>query len=61
MGSSAKIAKIQEGLCSLNFDHQDWGRVTAPTGLSIDSDSPEEIAVSIAAQILKEANRLDLK
>jgi len=61
MGSPAKIAKIREGLCSLNFDLQDWRRVTAPTGLSIDSDSPEEIAVSIAAQILKEANRLELK
>lgn len=61
MGSPAKLAKIQEGLYSLNFDPQEWERVTAPAGLSIDSDSPEEIAVSIAAQILKEADRLDLK
>ena len=53
MGSPAKLKKIREELKSRNIGHEDWSRVTAPVGLPIGSDTPEEIAVSIAAQILQ--------
>lgn len=54
MGSSPKIARIRSVLKDTGFDDLQIGRVRAPIGLSFDSDTPEEIAVSIAAQILLE-------
>ena len=58
MGSPAKLKKIREELKIRNFGHEDWSRVTAPVGLAINSDTPEEIAVSIAAQILQKTNQV---
>jgi len=54
MGSQPKIMRIRESLLDQKFDYQDVERVRAPVGLPCDSDTPEEIAVSIAAQILLE-------
>jgi xanthine dehydrogenase accessory factor len=61
MGSPSKIKKIEESLYAMGFDQEDWNRITAPTGIPIESDTPEEIAVSISAQILHEAHKLGLK
>lgn len=61
MGSPAKLKKIRGELKSRNFGHVDWSRLTAPVGLPIDSDTPEEIAVSIAAQILQKTKYLSFK
>lgn len=61
MGSPAKLKKIREVLKSRNFGHEDWSRVTAPVGLPIGSDTPEEIAVSIAAQILQKTKQQSFK
>ncbi len=58
MGSPAKLKKIREELKIRNFGHEDWSRVTAPVGLAINSYTPEEIAVSIAAQILQKTNQV---
>ena len=57
MGSPAKIKKIQDELRIRNFGDESWSRITAPVGLSIGSDTPEEIAVSVAAQILQKLNQ----
>ena len=54
MGSPVKLQKIKEELLSRGFGDTDWERITAPVGLPIESDTPEEIAVSVAAQILQE-------
>ena len=54
MGSSPKIARIRTSLLDLSWSDLQISGVRAPIGLSFDSDTPEEIAVSIAAQILLE-------
>lgn len=52
MGSPAKLRKIRQGLVEQGFGDADFERLTAPVGLPIGSHTPEEIAISVAAQIL---------
>tara|TARA_Y100000588_G_scaffold388392_1_gene488489 strand:- start:38 stop:982 length:945 start_codon:yes stop_codon:yes gene_type:complete len=54
MGSSAKLNLIKKALLAKGHSDSDWSRIIAPAGLAIDSDTPQEIAVSVAAQILNE-------
>ena len=61
MGSPAKIKKIQDELRIQNFRDESLSRITAPVGLSINSDTPEEIAVSVAAQILQITKQASVK
>lgn len=56
MGSRPKISTIRKQLSDLGYPPVEIDSVRAPVGLSFDSDTPEEIAVSIAAQILLERN-----
>lgn len=58
MGSAAKIARIRGALAELGVDDASLGDLHAPVGLSMTSNTPEEIAISIAAQILRERERL---
>ena len=60
MGSPVKLKKIKEELLNRGFAEADWNRLTAPVGLSIDSDTPAEIAVSIAAQVVQKVKVLNL-
>lgn len=53
MGSPAKLAEIRRRLLEEGFTAQDLDRLTAPVGLPIGSRTPEEIAVSVAAQFLQ--------
>ncbi len=57
MGSHAKIATIFEQLRQAEISKNVLSRLYAPVGLSISSHTPEEIAISIAAQILQERNK----
>ncbi len=57
MGSHAKIAKIFEQLQQSGISENSLSRIYAPVGLSISSHTPEEIAISVAAQILQERNQ----
>ena len=57
MGSPSKLQKIKDELYTRGFSESDWARVTAPVGVPVNSDTPEEIAVSIAAQILQLSNQ----
>ncbi len=58
IGSRRKIATVQATLREQGFDDADFARVTTPIGLPIQAETPEEIAVSIAAQlIMVRANR----
>jgi xanthine dehydrogenase accessory factor len=51
LGSQAKIDKMFESIPSALTKH-----IHAPVGISIKSQTPEEIAISIAAEIIKERN-----
>lgn len=57
MGSPSKLQKIKEALYARGISESDWERVTAPVGISVNSDTPDEIAVSVAAQILQISNQ----
>lgn len=53
MGSKRKIVKMREELeQELNMNSSTWTELHAPVGQPIGSDSPEEIAISIWAQII---------
>ncbi|MEC8404721.1 MAG: XdhC family protein [Verrucomicrobiota bacterium] len=54
MGSQVKIAHIRQKLQSEGFSDLQIAQIVAPVGLEFNSDTPEEIAVSIAAKILLE-------
>ncbi|MGJ8640380.1 MAG: XdhC family protein [Opitutaceae bacterium] len=52
MGSQVKIAHIRRDLLSMGISELQISKIIAPVGLDFNSDTPEEIAVSISAQIL---------
>ena len=53
VGSRSKIAAVNAKLFQEGFTKADIARVTAPIGLDIGSETPAEIAVSIAAQLIE--------
>lgn len=52
MGSKKKTAAINEELLRRGFSEEDLRRIHAPIGLAIKSATPEEIAVSIAGEMI---------
>lgn len=58
IGSRAKVAATKERLFQDGFDWDDLARVYAPIGLAIGAETPEEIAVSIAAEMIKRRSQL---
>jgi xanthine dehydrogenase accessory factor len=52
MGSARKIQLFYDALAKEGVDAAQFKRVYAPIGLSIGSETPEEIAVSIVAQLI---------
>lgn len=57
LGSKAKLKTMWEVLVKEGFTEKELNTVHAPIGLSIKSQTPEEIAVSIAAQIIQIKNK----
>jgi xanthine dehydrogenase accessory factor len=58
IGSKAKVAALQQGLLAEGFSAELLGGINAPIGLRIKSETPEEIAISIAGEmILRRAER----
>ncbi len=53
MGSKVKIKKIFNSLTQEEFDPKLFDKISAPIGIEIYAETPEEIAVSIAAEIIK--------
>ncbi|MCC5888122.1 MAG: XdhC family protein [Gammaproteobacteria bacterium] len=57
MGSPAKLRVIREALTDAGVGAADLARVRGPVGLRMKSDTPAEIAVSVAAELLQFADR----
>ena len=57
MGSPAKLKAIYEDLRTAGANEDLIASLYAPIGLEMTSDTPEEIAISVAAQILRERPR----
>ena len=58
MGSKAKIAQLLKELTKEGFSKEKLANLKAPIGFNISSKTTMEIAISIAAEIIKEKNRL---
>ena len=56
LGSKAKMAKLLKQLRDEGPDNNRLDRIHTPIGLPINSHTPDEIAVSIAAEIIAEKN-----
>ena len=52
MGSAAKVAELRRGLREADFSEEAIARLRGPIGLPINSQTPEEIAISIAAELI---------
>ena len=57
LGSKSKIEKMFTGLSNEGFTPDELEKIHAPAGLDIKSETPEEIAVSIAAEIIRVKNK----
>lgn len=57
MGTNAKIKKIFSELRKEGISGKLLNKIHAPVGIDINSNTPEEIAVSIASEIIREKNK----
>lgn len=57
VGSRRKFATLSERLLAAGVAQADVARVNAPAGLAIDAVTPDEIALSILAQLTQERRR----
>ncbi len=57
IGSKAKTAGVQRQLREQGFTDEDFKRITTPIGLDIKAETPAEIAISIAAQMIEVTGR----
>ena len=57
LGSNSKIKTLINNLISEGFDKEALSRIDAPIGIDINSQTPAEIAVSIAAKIISIKNQ----
>jgi xanthine dehydrogenase accessory factor len=57
LGSKAKMAMLMKELRSEGYDEEKLKRIHTPIGIPINSRTPEEIAISIAAEIIDVKNR----
>ena len=57
MGTKAKVKKIFSELRREGISDNFTDKIHAPVGIDINSNTPEEIAVSIAAEIIREKNK----
>ena len=58
MGSKRKIKSIFDALRKDNLDETLFNRVHTPIGIEIEAESPEEIAISIAAEVINVKNKV---
>jgi xanthine dehydrogenase accessory factor len=58
IGSNAKAKRLRQDIAEAGLPEEKQKAFYCPIGLSIGSDSPQEIAVSVAAQLLQERDRI---
>ncbi|MBU0473136.1 MAG: XdhC family protein [Bacteroidetes bacterium] len=58
MGSSKKIKSIFTQLKESGFSELDLDKIHTPIGIEIEAETPEEIAISIAAEIIRVKNAI---
>jgi xanthine dehydrogenase accessory factor len=58
LGSKSKIEKMFDELLAEGIPENQLKKINAPVGINIKSETPEEIAVSIAAEIIKVKNAI---
>jgi xanthine dehydrogenase accessory factor len=56
MGSATKVAELRRVLAEEGFSAADLARLRGPIGVPVNSRTPEEIAVSIAAELIAVRN-----
>ncbi|RYU77643.1 XdhC family protein [Hymenobacter persicinus] len=56
MGSKAKIKELMASMRAAGYSEAQLARVHAPIGLPIQSRTPEEIAISVAAELIRVRN-----
>jgi len=56
MGSKSKVKELFSNLRNSGFSEKDIKKVKAPIGLPINSSTPAEIAISVAAEIIQVRN-----
>jgi xanthine dehydrogenase accessory factor len=56
MGSATKVAELRRVLAAEGFSPADLARLRGPIGLPVNSRTPEEIAVSVAAELIAVRN-----
>ncbi|MGV3696609.1 XdhC family protein [Flavobacterium sp.] len=57
LGSKEKIATLFQNMISDGFDRDRIARVYAPIGIDIKSETTQEIAISVAAQLIRVKNQ----
>ena len=60
LGSRRKIKVLQQNLDSI-ISKQRWQSIRAPIGLAIKSQTPMEIAISIAAELISQIHQRETK
>ena len=53
IGSKKKVKEVKERLLQKGVAQENLNRVYTPIGLEIGAETPEEIAISILAEIIK--------
>ncbi|MFN8274946.1 MAG: XdhC family protein [Flavobacteriaceae bacterium] len=57
MGSREKIETLKNDLLSEGFTSEQWSQLRAPIGLDIKSETAQEIAISVAAELIAVKNK----
>ncbi|HCZ07202.1 MAG: xanthine dehydrogenase accessory factor [Thermotogota bacterium] len=52
IGSPKKNAELKDAFLKEGFTEDDWNRIKTPIGLDINAQTPEEIALAIAAEVV---------
>lgn len=57
IGSKKKATEVNQWLVEKGYSQEDIQRIFSPIGLAINAQTPEEIAVSIMAEVIRERSR----